>query len=237
MNDAPILSVEGLSVILSGQPVLEDISFTVRRGQTVALLGPNGSGKSTLLRSLLGLVPFRGRVSWAHGTRIGYVPQSFVVEPSLPLTIAEFFALKTARTHDVLHALGDVGMLSAADSREEVLHRPLGTLSGGQLQRTLIAWSIVDKPQALLFDEPTSGIDVAGQQNIYAMLDDLRKEHNLTILLISHDLHVVFSHADQVLCINKGLTCNGIPSETLDAKALANLYGQHVSLYTHGHHG
>lgn len=236
MNE-PILTVDGLGVTLNGYQVLEDISFNVQKGQTVAILGPNGSGKSTLFRALLGLLPYTGSVTWTESLKVGFVPQSFSVESALPLTVSEFFGLKQVKGTQVMHVLRDVGVLSAHADDDRMLRQPLGTLSGGQLQRTLIAWTIVDKPSVLLFDEPTSGIDVGGQQNIYELLDSLKKERALTVLLISHDLHVVFSHADEVLCINKNLTCSGIPAEVLDSKALASLYGQHVSLYSHQHHG
>ena len=155
----------------------------------------------------------------------------------MPGFTQEFFLLKKARGTEVTKVLRDVGMLQDTASPDDILQKPLGLLSGGQLQRVLIAWSIVDKPSVLLFDEPTSGIDVAGQQNIYSLLDTIKKERGLTILLISHDLHVVFSHADNVLCINTTLTCQGIPSEALDAHALATLYGEHVSVYSHQRHG
>lgn len=235
MREDSILTVEGLHVSLGGHSILENISFRVLKGQTVALLGPNGSGKSTLFRALLGLIPYTGSITWSHGVRVGYVPQSFSVETSLPLTVAEFFSLKKVGTGAVAHALRDVGVLGEHDDEDALLHQPLGTLSGGQLQRTLVAWTIADHPSVLLFDEPTSGVDIGGQQDIYTLLNTLKKERGLTVLLISHDLHVVFSHADEVLCINKQLTCNGNPSAVLDQKALASLYGSHVSLYQHRH--
>jgi zinc transport system ATP-binding protein len=235
MEQSPLLTVEHLSVAFDTHHVLDDVSFTVQQGHTVAILGPNGSGKSTLLRAILGLIPYQGRVAWAPGIRMAYVPQTLTVERSLPLTVAEFFLLKNMRGTDVAQALRDVGVAPEPHDGHSILHQPLGTLSGGQLQRILIAWSIIDKPNVLLFDEPTSGIDVGGQQNIYSLLNAIKKERGLTILLISHDLHVVFSHADSVLCINKTLTCQGIPSEALDSKALASLYGKHVSVYSHHH--
>jgi len=236
MDASPLLKVAGLGVAFGSQNVLEDISFTIQRGQTVAILGPNGSGKSTLLRALLNLIPYTGTIAWEPAVRMAYVPQTITVEKSLPLTVAEFFSLKHAGGSEVVKVLRDVGLLSSDNPTDALLQKPLGLLSGGQLQRVLIAWSIVDKPTVLLFDEPTSGIDIAGQQNIYSLLDSIKKERGLTMLLISHDLHVVFSHADSVLCINKTLTCQGVPSEALDSHALATLYGEHVSVYSHQHH-
>ncbi len=236
MEDQHLLAVEDLRVAFDGRAILERISFSIERGTTVAILGPNGSGKSTLLRALLGLIPFQGAITWKPGIRMAYVPQTVSVERSLPLTVSEFFALKKARGSRVAHVLEDVGLTDAAANANAILHRPLGLLSGGQLQRVLIAWSIVDNPDVLLFDEPTSGIDIAGQQNIYSLLDSIKKKRGLTMILISHDLHVVFAHADTVLCINKTLTCQGVPSEVLDSHALATLYGEHVSVYSHRHH-
>lgn len=237
MDSSHLLSVQDLRVTFDGRTVLENISFTIERGKTIAILGPNGSGKSTLLRALLGLVPYQGKVTWSANIKMAYVPQTISVDRSLPLTVAEFFALKKAPQKATVQVLRDVGLVEQDADVHAMLHRPLGLLSGGQLQRALIAWSIVDNPEVLLFDEPTSGIDIAGQQNIYSLLDTVKEKRGLTMLLISHDLHVVFAHADIVLCVNKTLTCQGIPSETLDSHALAALYGEHISVYSHKHHG
>jgi len=236
-----ILDVRGLSVSFGTSRILSDLSFTVRRGQSVALVGPNGSGKTVLLRTLLGLVPHDGTVAWAAGVRIGYVPQTLTVDRDLPFTVAEFFACKgisRARTLDLLDRLGLGGDHSdpghaRGHITSHVLPQRLGTLSGGQLQRILIAWALAGDPTVLLFDEPTSGIDVGGQQSVYAMLAALQKERDLTILMISHDLDVVYSSADHVLCINRQLVCHGPPKIALDTETVRKLYGTDVGIASH----
>ncbi len=225
-----LLRVHDLTVSYNGTPVVEHISFEVKRGSTLALIGPNGSGKTTLMRALLDLVPYRGTVTWAPGLRISYVPQSTKVDADLPLTVAEFFSLRTISRTRTAAALSWVGM-----SGHEIPDRLIGALSGGQLQRVMIAWSLATDPHVLLVDEPTSGIDSAGQESIYALIDRISHERNLTVLLISHDLHVVTTHADTVLCVNREMVCHGNPTEVLTPHTLATLYGSHVSLYSHIH--
>jgi zinc transport system ATP-binding protein len=236
-----ILDVRNLSVRFGAQAVFSGLSFTVDRGQSVAVVGPNGSGKSVLFRTLLGVVPYAGTIRWAPGTRIGYVPQIVSVDPELPLTVREFFAFKNTHPADAITLLDRVGVggddtdrgHARLHIREHIMPVRLGTLSGGQLQRTMIAWALAGDPTVLLFDEPTSGIDVGGQQSVYALLADLRKERQLTLLLISHDIDVVFAQADQVICISPNFVSHGPPQTTLNPETLQKLYGGTVAFHHH----
>lgn len=247
MDTDVVLDVKHLGVTFGQSEVLSGITFSVRRGQTVALVGPNGSGKTVLLRSLLGLVEHTGIVSWREGLRIGYVPQTLEVDHDVPLTVQEFFACKGIGRAVAWHLLERLGLgadhSDPSHSRrhiaQHILPARLGTLSGGQLQRVLIAWALADDPQVLLFDEPTSGVDIGGTRSVYALLKELKKERELTVLLISHDLSVVFAHADHVLCISRNLVCHGPPRTALDRDTLESLYGTDVGYAhhaaSHGH--
>jgi len=236
MNQNPILRVEDLSVTIEREKILENISFTVMPGDVVALIGPNGAGKTVLLRSLLGLMPYRGGVHWSPDAIIGYVPQRYNIGKSVPLTVREFFLLHERKF--IFAGLGAdkkiMESLALVDMPASVLGERLGNLSGGELQRVLIAWALYDKPNILLFDEPTAGIDVSGEQTIYNLLHSLQDRFGITILLFSHELNVVFRYATQVLCLNKTLVCSGEPETVLTPEKLASLYGEPTP-YPHMH--
>jgi len=234
MNEEVILDVADLSVTIENEALLNNISFTLARGQALAVIGPNGAGKTTLFRALLGLVPYRGAITWHNGGNIGYVPQRLSLEQNLPLSVREFLLLKSPRfwfpdrkfIAHLQHELSLVGLSQA------LLRKSIGTLSGGQFQRVLIAWAMLNHPDVLLFDEPTAGIDIGFEETIYTVMHRLQKERGTTILLISHDLDVVWRHADQVLCLNKTMVCYGKPDDVLHEKALGKLYGE-VAVYRH----
>jgi zinc transport system ATP-binding protein len=228
MEQSTVLEVSDCAVVLDGQTLLSKISFTVRKGEALAVIGPNGAGKTLLFKALLGLVPFSGRIVWQAGLRIGYVPQKFPVDKTVPLTVREFFLLKAKRfwfpnetfLKHLSHELSLVGL------SQEVLARPVGELSGGQLQRLLIAWAMLDHPEVMLFDEPTAGIDIGFEETVYHLLQRLQKERGTTILLISHELNIVYRYADQVLCLNRVMLCHGKPHEVLHPRDLTRLFGE-----------
>jgi len=225
----PILEVSGLEVTLDGHQVLSEVSFSVPRGEVLTILGPNGAGKTVLLRALVGTVPYRGSVAWKKGTRLGYVPQRLPYIKSLPLTVADFFALRKDARPDV-GALLEAVALPAALSQ-----RLVGDLSSGQFQRVLIAWALAGDPDVLLFDEPTTGVDVGGEETVYALLARLHHERHLTMLLVTHDLAVVHKLSSTVLCLNKQPICHGPPLSTLTPENLQRLYGTEVKFYEHKH--
>ncbi len=209
--------------------MLADVSFSVRPGEVLTILGPNGAGKTVLLRALLDTVPHEGSVTWKPGTRIGYVPQRLPYIKYIPLSVADFFALKRNARTDIGGMLGTVG-LSA-----ELADKRIGDLSSGQFQRALIAWALAGDPQVLLFDEPTSGVDVRGEETVYALLARLHRERNLTMLLVTHDLAVVHRLSSTVLCLNKRPVCQGSPISVLTPDNLRRLYGAEVKFYEHKH--
>jgi len=229
----PILEVEKLHVAYGREEVLHDISFSLEEGETMAVIGPNGSGKTTLFKAILGVTGYDGKIKIKPGIRIGYVPQKLDIERDLPITVEEFLLLKKqAVKGSKFHTIKDV--LEFVKLPATFTRKRFSELSSGELQRVMIAWALVDHPSLLLFDEPTASVDVGGQETIYELLESLREKEEFTLLIISHDLSVVYKYASMVLCLNKTQVCYGIPDEVLTPKELKNLYGEH-KVYTHKH--
>jgi len=218
-----ILNVSNLSVNLQNQVILDHLSFKLMRGTTLAIVGPNGAGKTMFFRTLLGLVPYSGKIEWVNKAKIGYVPQRLSVS-DIPISVKEFLSFKNASNME--NSLSSVGLDS-----EEILNKSLSVLSGGQLQRVLIAWAIIDKPDVLLFDEPTTGVDLDSEEAIYGMLSELKKKNEITILLISHDLHIVRHYSDYMLALNKCVTFFGESKSIMDEKVQRIIYGEPVCLH------
>lgn len=229
-----ILAVENLSVTLDGRRVLERLDFTVAEGEILAVIGPNGSGKTVLLQTLIGALPFVGDVAWRGGARIGYVPQKLDIARDLPLTARDFLNAKARVQGLKRSAIQDALRLSRLDAA--LLSRPIGVLSGGQFQRVLVALALIGEPNVLLFDEPTAGIDEQSEEQIYETLYRLKDEKKLTIILVSHDLSVVYRYASQVLCLNRKEVCFGVPRDVLTPEMLHELYGGPHKYHTHDHH-
>jgi len=222
-QDDYILNVSNLSVELQSQTILEDISFKLKRGMTLAIVGPNGAGKTVLFKALLNLMPHTGKVDWSNRVKIGYVPQHFSVS-DIPITVKEFLLFKSASGME--NALSSVGLDS-----EEVLNKRLNILSGGQLRRALIAWAIIDSPEVLLFDEPTTGVDLDSEESIYRMLKELEKKNNITILLISHSTHIIEQYSDYMLALNRCVTFFGESKEIADPSIQKIIYGEPVCVH------
>ena len=221
---------------LGGRQVLADLSFAVREGGTLAVIGPNGSGKTVLFKALIGAVPYEGRIRWADGTRVGYVPQKLDIERDLPITGDDFLRAKAtvsgASDADIERVLGMVYLVP------EVAAQPIGTLSGGQFQRLLLAFALMGRPTVLLFDEPTAGVDEPGEEGLYAMIRRVHEAERLTLLLISHELALVYQHADLVLCLSAGRrrAFLGSPVEALEPDRLREMYGAPMKVHVHDDH-
>ena len=234
-----LLSVKNLSVRFNTQAGLSNVSFEVAKGDFLAVMGPNGAGKTVLFRAILGLISYDGEVRWPKNVKIGYVPQKLSVDRDLPLTVMEFLQLKNADSRETYEALEAVGFLKGHDEHHlehHLLRAKLGQLSGGELQRVLIAYALINHPDILLFDEPTAGVDVGGEETIYSLLEKLHAEHKLTVVIITHDLSVISKYAEKVLCLNKSEICFGTPKEALTPKVLEELYGTNIGFYPHEHH-
>lgn len=231
--DATLLTLDQITVQLAGRTVLERVSLHLRRGEIVTVIGPNGAGKSTLVKVALGLVkPLSGTVRSLPGLRIGYMPQRLHVEPSLPLTVTRFLQLGGARREAITRALAEVDM-------EKFGSNALQALSGGELQRVLLARALLREPDLLVLDEPVQGVDVAGQTAMYELIADLRLRHHCGVLMVSHDLHWVMAKTDSVVCLNHHVCCQGHPEQVGNDPAYMALFGttysRSLALYQHHH--
>jgi zinc transport system ATP-binding protein len=224
-----VLEVSGLTIEFGGLRVIDDLSFTVDDGECLAIIGPSGSGKTVLFRALIGSVPYQGAIRWAPEARIGYVPQKLDIERDLPLTGAD---LLQAKAHVGRVSRGDVPQaLQMVNLASDVASRPLGTLSGGQFQRLLLACAFLGQPTVLLFDEPTAGVDERGEDMLYQTIHRMQVEQRLTLLLISHELSLVYRYATKVLC--RGRAWLGAPTEVLTPRRLEELYGGPMTYHFH----
>ena len=224
-NEEEILRVSGLNVKLQNQPILDDVSFTVQKGTTLAVLGPNGAGKSVLFRVLLNLLPHEGKVEWVEKVKIGYVPQNVAVS-DIPISVREFLSIGKNEC-DPEAALSLVKLNDA-----KILDKRLGILSGGELRRVLIAWALIDDPNVLLLDEPTNGVDVGSEEPIFLMLDGVKKSRKMTILLITHDIHIVQEYSDFLLALNKCVTFFGKSAEIANMATQQAIYGEPICVET-----
>lgn len=229
-----LISAEQICVAFGGAEVLHDVSLAIQPGEIVTIVGPNGSGKSTLLRALLGIVPVaRGRVTRGSGVRIGYVPQRLALDRSLPLTVRRFLSLPV-RVSDALaaQALVRVGVPGVQGAQ-------MAALSGGQLQRVLLARALLSDPQLLVLDEPTQGLDQPGEAGFYTLIEQVRRDTGAAVLMVSHDLHVVMAASDRVICLNGHVCCEGTPRVVSQAAEYRALFGLGtrgaLALYQHVH--
>ncbi len=229
-----LISLEHMSVRLGGNTVLQDVSFAMQPGEIVTIVGPNGSGKSTMLRSIIGaLTPDHGRVIRQDGLRIGYVPQSLAIDPTLPMPVHRFMALPVRVPRaKIAEALETAGVAGLAD-------RAMTDLSGGQFQRVLLARALLGDPHLLILDEATQGLDQPGSAAFYRQIEDVRARLGCGILMVSHELHVVMSASDRVICLNGHVCCEGRPEIVAEAPAYRALFGSGtqgaLALYRHEH--
>ncbi len=224
----------GLGVRRDGRWLIREVDLAIRRGEIVTLIGPNGGGKTTTVKALLGLTDIdAGKVERAPGLRIGYLPQRFHIDWTLPLDVARLMQL-TAR-HSA-KAIRD-----ALESVEacHLLRTPVRHLSGGELQRVLLARAIVARPDLLVLDEPVQGVDYAGEIALYRLIGEIRDRLGCGVLLISHDLHIVMAATDTVLCLNGHVCCSGVPDEVRATSEYMRLFGDHGvrthAIYRHEH--
>jgi len=229
-----LAGLRGLGIHLGGRWLLRNVDFTVRRGEIVTLIGPNGSGKTTCVKALLGLLASDEGEAWVlDGARVGYVPQSFVVDWTLPLTVGRLMTLTGSHARkDIDAALEDVGIAHLVDAAVQ-------TLSGGELQRALLARALVRKPDLLVLDEPVQGVDFTGEIALYGLIGHIRDRLGCGVLLVSHDLHIVMAQTDTVVCLNGHVCCSGTPKVVAKDPEYRKLFGpkaaEALAVYRHEH--
>lgn len=228
---------DGVTLSLGGTLILDDVSARVPNGSSTAILGPNGAGKTSLLRCLLRELRFSGRIQ-THGPggklRIGYVPQKLLFDRGLPMTVLEFMAMGRAR-RPLWMGIGKHHRQRAAKwlhdvQADHLLHRQLGQLSGGELQRVLLALALSEDPELLVLDEPAAGVDFQGEHIFCELLEALRAERGFTQLMVSHDLATVTHHATHVICIHRRVVAEGPPHKVLTDQTLIDVFGLHMGL-------
>jgi zinc transport system ATP-binding protein len=232
-----LVQVEDLTVRYGASTVLSGVSLHVDSGEIVTIVGPNGSGKTSLLRAIIGAVkPVKGRVLQGSGVKIGYVPQNLHIDETLPITVSRFLKLPDGvAVADIGHALTQAGVPDLAKAQ-------LSKLSGGQFQRVLLARALIGKPDLLLLDEATQGLDQRGSASFYQQIETVRQDTGCAVLMISHELHVVMSASDRVICLNGHVCCEGTPAVVASAPEYRALFGSGtggaLALYRHEHdHG
>jgi zinc transport system ATP-binding protein len=224
----PLMTLDGVNKSFAGQHVLQNIDLQLNQSEITTLIGPNGAGKSTLVRIVLGLLqPDSGSVISGANLNIGYMPQKLHIDPTLPISTCRFLQLANT-SHQACHnALESVGIGHLATT-------PVQKLSGGEMQRALLARAILRKPNLLVLDEPVQGVDTNGQNALYKMIADLSKSLNCAVLMVSHDLHIVMSATDQVICLNHHICCQGRPEQVTQDPAYLDIFGQ-TAIYAHNH--
>lgn len=229
-----LVQVEGLSVRYGARTVLSRVSLSVEKGEIVTIVGPNGSGKTSLLRAIIGAVkPFQGRIARGSGVTVGYVPQKLHIDETLPITVSRFLNLPSGvSAADIDQALTQAGVPDLSTAQ-------LSRLSGGQFQRVLLARALIGKPDLLLLDEATRGLDQRGSASFYQQIEQVRQDTGCAILMISHELHVVMSASDRVICLNGHVCCEGTPAVVASAPEYRALFGSGtggaLALYRHDH--
>lgn len=229
-----LIAVDNLSVRYGANTVLSGVDLSVEAGEIITIVGPNGSGKTSLLRAIIGAVPAaKGQVTRQRGVKIGYVPQRLHIDPTLPITVERFMRLTDPVSRSACKdALAVAGV-------PDLLKRQMSQLSGGQFQRVLLARALINKPDILLLDEATQGLDQPGSAAFYRQIEAVRQETGCAVLMISHELHVVMSASDRVICLNGHVCCEGTPAIVASAPEYRALFGTGtggaLALYRHDH--
>ncbi len=232
-QESPLIKAHNINVTGDGKSILKNVNICVNSGQILALIGPNGAGKSTLVKALLGLIKAESGTIWRKPNLvIGYVPQNIQLANHIPLTVARFLQLANESLMAIKSALVEVN-LSA------VLEQPMQSLSGGELQRVLLARALLQEPSLLVLDEPVQGVDIGGCIEVYQLISDICKARGCGVLLVSHDLHLVMANTNEVICLNHHICCSGHPESVSQHPEYLSMFGpavaHHLAIYQHHH--
>ena len=228
-----LLNAQNISLAIDGKQILQNITLQIDENQIVTLIGPNGAGKTSLVKIVLGLSkPSAGSVKLRKNLRVGYMPQRLHVDNSMPISVQKFLQLAVrAKPELIEQVLSEV-------KASQLLHSQIHSLSGGELQRVFLARALIQEPEFLVLDEPVQGVDINGQAELYALISSIRDRHQCGILMVSHDLHLVMSATDEVICLNQHVCCHGHPEQVSNDPAYLELFGkkQAESLAVYAHH-
>ncbi len=228
-----IAKLENISLALNRQTILSGINLELAKGKITTLIGPNGGGKTSIARILLGILkPTSGKVVKKSSLKIGYMPQKIEIDRTIPMTAKDFIQLST---HSVKFDKA-LKILASRLNVEKILERQIHDLSGGQMQKILFLRALINHPELLVLDEPTQYMDIAGTQDFYQIIDEVRKASNCAILLISHDLHAVMQKTDLVFCVNHHVCCHGTPESVNQHPEYLSLFGNKGALAIYQHH-
>jgi len=256
-DQAICIHFDDVTVSHSDVKILDGLTATIEAGKITAILGPNGAGKTTLLKTILGLVPYSGKIKFHRGhtadntdgnrptvlnPKIGYVPQQLNFDRGIPITVQDFLRSCFSNNPPLWLGSNKKERIRITEILEKIgmphlLNSPLGKLSGGELQRILLAQALLQEPEVLLLDEPSSAVDIEGEALFCDLLQSVHQERHLTTVWVSHDLSVVSHHANEVICINRNLICSGQPEHTLTSENIREIFGPHSTVYAHHDHG
>lgn len=227
------LQAHNICVSYGDQQILNDVSLELKQSEIVTLIGPNGAGKTSLIRVLLGLMkPSKGYVERSQGLHIAYVPQKVSLRDTLPLRVRDFLSLaKKYPDQKLLDVLNEVQISHLVD-------KAIQNISGGELQRVLLARALLKDPNVLILDEPAKGVDIVGQQLLYSIIRNIRDKHRCSVLMVSHDLHLVMAATDKVICLNSHVCCTGHPDDVSEHPEYIKLFGtalDGLAVYAHHH--
>ncbi len=228
-----LITADNISLNHQGKNILDSVSFKLHQGEFITLIGPNGAGKSSLIKILLGLIhQDSGKVKYSKNIRLGYTPQTFSPNPFIPISVIDFLSLnqkvETALTNEIIEITGIAGLLDS----------PLKKLSGGELQKVLLARALLNKPNVLILDEPAQNLDIDGQMQLYKLIQDIHQKNNCAVLMVSHDLHRVMKESTQVLCLYHHICCQGHPETILNDEQFSDLFADQINalMTTYEHH-
>ncbi len=231
MKSGSLLEVKGLEVRAGARRLLHDIDLHVDPGEIVTIIGPNGAGKSTLLKAIIGAVPVSaGSIIRRDGLRIGYTPQSIQIGKTMPIRVSRFLSLAGK-----LEKGARAKVLEQTDVTD-IRDAQMADLSGGELQRVLLARALLRKPELLILDEPTQGLDQPAESRFYRLLAEMRAETGVAVLMVSHDLHVVMAQSDRVVCLNGHVCCSGEPADVSADPSYKEMFGTRAELAVYEHH-
>ncbi len=227
----PLVDVRDIEVKVRGRRLLHDVDLRIDEGEIVTVIGPNGAGKSTLLKAIIGAIDITsGEIKKRQGLQIGYTPQKIQLEKTMPISVERFLALAGPLPK------GARGEVLATVDVSDLRNSQMSDLSGGELQRVLLARALLRKPDLLILDEPTQGLDEPAEARFYRLLADIRHNSDMAVLMVSHNLHVVMAESDRVVCLNGHVCCSGAPAHVSADPSYKELFGARAELALYEHH-